>query len=696
MTNLRSALPAWPTWLLAGFLGIGTAVAQDLFPLSDEHRKWLEEEVIYIISSREEDAFERLRSEAEREAFITAFWQRRDPEPLTPENEFRTEHYQRIEYANSRLGGETPQPGWMTDRGRVYIKLGEPDDRETFQAVPGLYPAELWFYLQQRDVLLPPLYILFFRDNNSGPYRQFNHIFDDPEDLMPAQALDINDSRRAAFEFLQEMSPQLAHATITMRADRGPATGLMQPDQASLDGAALMLDIERAPHRRLDTSWVSSADAGRGRVETEYLFNFVPSAGITRVLAGPEPPFTDVLVHYAIEIEPQHFTLARQEDGGDYFTRFEIQGEVTNDEGRVIYGFSTTPFLRLTESQLRDVGARPFAYRGMFPLIPGEWKFRLVLKNEARNEYTVFEDDLKIPDSSDSWIGRPFVLHGHDPAAGADATWTTGSFRLTPNARASGTVDSRIQVAVAGGGTDAITLGAYPWRPEDASGGEGPEPAFEAEIPVNAGLGIADIDLEDWDTGRYLLVAGEDDQRNGSLLDVSARRGVSSPWGLTDSFDPLTPGAAPATLGEQWLRLDDLDRAGPLFEAALAANPDLVRARMVLARIALDEERSEEAVRLLEPALAQQPDNTRILRALGDAHQQARNLTRAAELFEKSLALEAPDTSLLNSLGVALVGLGEHDRALTYLERSLDLDGGQDQIRELVVKLRAGPGPPGL
>lgn len=673
----------------------GVATGQDLFPLSDEHRKWLDEEVIYIISEREKDAFERLQSEAEREAFITAFWQRRDPEPLTSENEFRTEHYRRIEYANTRLSGETPEPGWMTDRGRVYIKLGEPDDRETFQAVPGLYPAELWFYLQRREMVLPPLYILFYRDHNSGAYRQFNHVFDDPEDLLPAQALDINDSRRAAFEFLQEMSPQLAHATITMRADRGPATGLMQPDQASLDAAALLLDIERAPHRLLDTNWVSSADAGRGLVETEYLFNFVPSAGIARVLAGPEALAVGVLVHYAIEIEPQHFTLARQEDGDDYFTRFEIQGEVTDDDGTVVYGFSATPFLRLTQSQLQEVGARPFAYRGMFPLIPGDWKFRLVLKNEVRTEYTVFEDDLQIPGPNRPWLGRPFVLHARQPAEGANHTWTSRGVRMTPNARAVSTVGSRLGVAVAASGADAIRVRVVPWEADAAGDSARAVPAFDSAIPVEAGLAFAEIDLADWDTGRYLVLVAQGDHHRSSVLDLSARSGVSAPWGLTDSFDPLAPGAGAAALAEQWLRLDEFERARPLFEAALEANPNLVRARTVLARMALDEGRSGDAIRLLEPALAQQPANTRILRPLADAHHQANNLGRAVELWERSIQLEAPDPSLLNSLGVALVGLGENARAITYLERSLDLDDAQDQVRELIAKLRTGVPPAG-
>ena len=80
-------LPApLPALLLASLLlaaPIPTA-AQDLFPLSDEHKKWLEYEVVYIVSDREKGAFERLQSEAEREAFIAAFWRRRDPEPLIP------------------------------------------------------------------------------------------------------------------------------------------------------------------------------------------------------------------------------------------------------------------------------------------------------------------------------------------------------------------------------------------------------------------------------------------------------------------------------------------------------------------------------------------------------------------------------------------------------------------------------------
>ena len=93
---------------------------------SDKYRKWLEEEVPYIISNVERKEFESLSSDLEREAFIESFWQLRDPVPWTEENEFSQEHYRRIQYANERF--HDGRPGWKTDRGKVYITHGPPDE----------------------------------------------------------------------------------------------------------------------------------------------------------------------------------------------------------------------------------------------------------------------------------------------------------------------------------------------------------------------------------------------------------------------------------------------------------------------------------------------------------------------------------------------------------------------------------------
>ena len=133
------------------------ALAQSPYP------KWLDEEVVYLIAPEERAAFLRLASDPERQMFIQQFWQRRDPTPDTPLNEMREEHYRRIAWANDRYGAA----GWRTDRGRMYIRFGPPDEKEEH---PNDRPAfEKWHYrfLEGigRDVILE------FRDAGGGDFR---------------------------------------------------------------------------------------------------------------------------------------------------------------------------------------------------------------------------------------------------------------------------------------------------------------------------------------------------------------------------------------------------------------------------------------------------------------------------------------------------------------------------------------------
>ena len=93
------------------------------------YKKWLDEDVVYIITDEERKAFKLLSNDEERDQFIEAFWQRRDPTPDTEENEYKEEHYARIAYANEHFAAGVP--GWKTDRGRIYIMYGKPDEIES-------------------------------------------------------------------------------------------------------------------------------------------------------------------------------------------------------------------------------------------------------------------------------------------------------------------------------------------------------------------------------------------------------------------------------------------------------------------------------------------------------------------------------------------------------------------------------------
>src|SRR5271155_5052614 len=100
---------------------------KDLFKeLDSQYKKWLNEDVIYIITNEERSAFVHLQTNEEREQFIEAFWQRRNPDPDSPENTFKEEHYRRIAYTNEHFASGIP--GWQTDRGRIYLMWGPADE----------------------------------------------------------------------------------------------------------------------------------------------------------------------------------------------------------------------------------------------------------------------------------------------------------------------------------------------------------------------------------------------------------------------------------------------------------------------------------------------------------------------------------------------------------------------------------------
>ena len=98
------------------------AVRQEL---KGPYKTWLNEDVAWIITDQERAAFKSLSNDEERDAFIEQFWLRRNPNPDSPENEFREEHYRRIAYANEHFAAG--KPGWKTDRGHIYIAFGKPD-----------------------------------------------------------------------------------------------------------------------------------------------------------------------------------------------------------------------------------------------------------------------------------------------------------------------------------------------------------------------------------------------------------------------------------------------------------------------------------------------------------------------------------------------------------------------------------------
>jgi GWxTD domain-containing protein len=145
------------------------------------YKDWLSKDVRYIITPEEKKAFKILKTDEERENFIENFWRRRDPNPDTEENEYREEYYERIAYANENF--TSGKPGWMTDRGRIYIAWGKPDsiesrpmggayDRPAYEGggTTTTYPFEIWFY-RNIDDIGTGIEIEFVDPTGTGEYR---------------------------------------------------------------------------------------------------------------------------------------------------------------------------------------------------------------------------------------------------------------------------------------------------------------------------------------------------------------------------------------------------------------------------------------------------------------------------------------------------------------------------------------------
>ena len=142
-------------------------------------KKWVDEDVAYIINNEERAAFTGVQSDAERERFIQQFWLRRDPTPGTAANEFQDEHFRRIAYANEKFGS-TNGPGWRTDRGRFYIMFGPPDELESHASgnAPRAFPFEIWLY-RYLEGLGNNVIFEFIDPDRSGAYLLANPISGD-------------------------------------------------------------------------------------------------------------------------------------------------------------------------------------------------------------------------------------------------------------------------------------------------------------------------------------------------------------------------------------------------------------------------------------------------------------------------------------------------------------------------------------
>src|SRR5215472_14820417 len=195
--------------------GIATATLQAKTSIKDlpqRYRTWLQDEVCYIISNEEKNAFLELTTDQERDQFISRFWELRSPTPGAPDNAYRDEIYKRIEYAKQYLDGV------HTAMGQVYITMGEPKQRARYYGRMDVRAMEIWFYENTNPALPAYFYVLFFDRDNTGTMRIYSPYMDGPSKIATS-VLTVNDNLHSFQAIDKALGREVARTTLSLIPD---------------------------------------------------------------------------------------------------------------------------------------------------------------------------------------------------------------------------------------------------------------------------------------------------------------------------------------------------------------------------------------------------------------------------------------------------------------------------------------------
>ena len=355
--------------------------------LDNSFKSWLNEDAVYIISPEERSAFLQLETNEEREQFIEQFWLRRSSNPDMPDNDFKEEHYRRIAYANEHFASGIP--GWKTDRGRIYIIWGKPDEIESHPTggtydrpmeegggSTTTYPWERWRY-RYLEGIQENVELEFVDPSGSGEY----HLTMDPSEKdallnVPGAGLSLMES--------------MGLASKTDRFTRSDGTHLptsLGGQPASMNEFTrleLYAKVQRPPEVKYkDLEALVTSRMVRDQVKFNYRTDFLKVTNDT------------VLVPVTIQV-PNHQLQFKNKDGV-YSAELNIFGRVSTLTNRVVQTFEDSVTRDYPESLYKQSVKLSSVYQKSLPLRPGLYRLDLVIKDVGSGNVGAINTRLAVP-----------------------------------------------------------------------------------------------------------------------------------------------------------------------------------------------------------------------------------------------------------------------------------------------------------
>ncbi|MFP4081829.1 MAG: GWxTD domain-containing protein [Candidatus Aminicenantes bacterium] len=672
-------------FLLAFPLEVSSGV-QSEGELPPRFKKWLEQEVVYIITPLEKEVFLQLQTDRERDLFIEAFWKHRDPTPGTPENEFKEEHYRRINYVNYHFGRAVPKPGWKTDRGRIYIILGEPRDINRYTGETQIYNTEVWFYQGLTQYGLPAGFnLVFFQKGGVGEYVLYSPLADGPQALLTSYFGDQADYVQA-FQTLRKIHPNLANVSLSLIPGESPHYG-----RPSLASDLLIQNIHTVPKKELKDKYAQKFLDYKDKVEVEYSTNYIDNNSSVVIFQNPQGVY---FVHYVVEL--MKFSVQQYQD--KYSAQLKVNGNVSDSEGKTIYQYEGSISVKLDEDQLKSITYKPFDIYDMFPLIPGSYKFSVIIKNEVSKEFTTVEKNIVIPEDDSSLRMSPLVL-GYKMNQGSSEAqnlrpFKLGSFQILHQPenifRPQDTLFLAFQIT--GLSSDLRQKGQlkYEFFKDD-------ELFFDFNRKVNRYEGgmnfIQEFSLREFPPGYYMLKVSLRDGEQEIFseeenFEISPASAFPRPWVHTKTLFPPDHPVYSFLLGKQLFSKGEVNKAQAKLEEAFAKKPDSLDFALNLAQVYSVQKKYHKVKQVLM-AFSDMPEVPyQLYFLLGKSHQAMGEFDQAIAVYNRALSHYGINLNLLNSLGECYYSLGIWDEALAAWEKSLEINAQQPEVEEKVKILK--------
>ncbi|MCH8818886.1 MAG: GWxTD domain-containing protein [Acidobacteria bacterium] len=361
--------------LLFGSLGAQSQQEEQV----DYFKKWLYQDVIYTITEEEKSVFKKLQTPAYQNRFIEQFWTRRDPSPQDSYNEFKEEHYRRIQYSNDRFASGIP--GWKTDRGMIYIKYGEPDRIEAHPSgghyqrpswegggSNSTYPFEIWEYRYLEGVG-QDVEIEFVDPTLTGEYRITTNPWDkDALLLMPGGGMTDAEALGMANR-VDRIVPKTSPMPWTNPLLIGYGRAKDQP----FEKLALFTNLQRPPS-------IDFADFKRPEVLTNIRYELLPFEVGFDYFAVNENTY---LVPISVVVPHKYLDYVKEGDVSRAVV--DLYGQISTISGRVISVFEETISTQTDPEHAIENAQQKSLYQKSVQLAPGRYKLDVIL-HDANSE----------------------------------------------------------------------------------------------------------------------------------------------------------------------------------------------------------------------------------------------------------------------------------------------------------------------